>query len=167
MQQNKVKELKERYRYLFTRKTYSRPTDTATTATCATGDELTAPISQQKDTGLLVEQGRSAKKRCKDKPLLAQDYMHRLSTYINRQEREVMSLGVDQRLLVSSTRRTSLEHTTLPQWVRDQLCIQEELIDSGELVSVADIKTYAKYGLKIADMFALYPISCVMRFDVE
>lgn len=99
--------------------------------------------------------------------MLVQDYMQSLSTCTSRQERGMMSLGDDKRLLVSSTRRTSLEHTTLPQWVRDQLCIQEELIDSGELISVADIKAYAKYGLKIADMFALYPISCVMRFDVE
>ena len=145
----------------------SRPTGTAATATSATGDELSAPLSQLKDTGLLGDQARSGHNRGKDKPLLVQDYMHSLSTYTSGQEREVMSLGGDQRLLVSSTRRTSPEHTTLPQWVRGHLRIQEELIDRGELVSIADIKAYAKYGLKIADMCALYPISRVMRFDVE
>ena len=103
----------------------------------------------------------------KDKPLLVQDFVNSLSGYTSGQEREVLSLGGDQRLLVSSTRRVLPESTTLPQWIRGHLRIQEELMEKGELASIAEIKAYAKYGQKIADMCALYPLGRVMRFDAE
>lgn len=140
-----------------------------TITTTTSGDELSALLSQLKESGLLGDQGRNVPARAqgKEKPLLVQDFVHSLSGYTSGQEREVLSLGGDQRLLVSSARRVSPENTTLPQWIRGHLRIQDELIDRGELVCIADIKSYAKYGQKIADMCALYPLGRVMRFDAE
>ena len=141
-----------------------------TSPTPSKGDELTSLLAQLKDTGLLGdsdEKNRAARPQGKEKPLLVQDFVNNLPGYSNGQEREVLSLGGDQRLLVSSAKRLNPENTSLPQWIRGHLKIQDELIERGELSTIADIKAYAKYGMKIADMCALYPLSRVMRFDAE
>ena len=103
----------------------------------------------------------------KDKPLFVQDHcgVHYGSSGIDR---EVLSLGGDERLmLVSSSRKISPENTTLPQWIKGHLKIQQILTQRGELSGEAAINAYSRYGIKIADMCAIYPLPRVMRFDVE
>ena len=96
-----------------------------------------------------------------------QDFFTNIKAYGGGQEREVLSFGGGQRLLMSSARTITPENTTLPQWIRGQLKIQDVLIERGEFSNIADVQSYARYGQKIADMCALYPLCRVMRFDIE
>ena len=103
----------------------------------------------------------------KDKPLFVQDFCG-VQNGSYGVDREVMSLGGDSRLmLVSSARKVTPENTTLPQWIKGHLKIQQVLIDRGELSGTVAISAYARYGMKIADMCAIYPVARVMRYDAE
>ena len=128
--------------------------------------DLAALMEACKKAGFLPEAAAN-RPQGKEKPLFVQDFCTGFSSYGGGQEREVLSFGGDQRLLVSSSRKITPENTTLPQWIRGHLKIQEVLIERGELSNMAGILAYERYGQKISDMCTLYPLNRVMRFDVE
>lgn len=141
------------------------PKTAVETVTQKPTSELTELLAACK-TGDLA--GAAKLSKSPGKPLLVQDHCSRISSYRSMQEREVLSLGGDERLMmVSNTRKITPEATTLPQWIKGHLKIQDLLIQNGELGNMDSVSGYARYGQKIADMAATYPVPRVMRFDYE